>query len=75
MNNITIIGDYRLAFIKAGNVVGHELVNMGPSMGSLAKYHSWACPMVNRFPQEDKEGCRCKRWYSWLRKELNQKTH
>ena len=95
MNEITIIGDYRLAFIKHGSVVGHECVgidftprpklprtdwplkmtDMGPSMGSLAKYHSGACPMANRFPQKDKEGCRCKRWYSWLRKELSQKTH
>lgn len=95
MNDIKIVGDYRLAFVKSGSVVGHELcdidftprprlpraewpfkmTDMGPSMGSLKKHHRVTCPMVNGFPANDKEGCRCKTWYNWLRKELSLSAH
>lgn len=80
--SISIIGDYRLAFIKPGQVTGHDIVNIDltPTPSPFSPWPKRAIGKVTEsVAQFHAKGCglmtkgnecRCPAWFKYLRVEL-----
>ena len=50
MNEITVVGDYRLAFVKHGSVVGHECVGIDFTPRPKLPRTDWPLKMTDMGP-------------------------